>query len=917
MIIKKLKIVSFAGISNKIIEFDNGINLVYGENEGGKSTIQNFIRVWLFGMSSKRSKDLKNNDRARFYPATGEKIAGELYIEDDGGREYIIRRTFGLSKRDDTSEIIDSLTGEEVFEISKNEPGRYFFNVNSATFIRTLFIGQLGVYVGRDKEEEMMEKAANLLSSGDETVSVQKAIEKLDLMKKSLTTTRKSGELDLLRVRYSELLEERYEGIKLSEDNLENEEKNIYLKDKRSDVYTELKNLEIYKKYLKKSKLQREYQDITEYLRKSEELKKKEKFIEESISVEDEIISEKVLNHIINENNLYLRVKDINDKKSLELDIKKEEYIEKRKDIEDLLFAEELEDGTKDKLVRATIEQESIKEKIELWNSIRADIENINNEIEEKKKYIGSAIKFSDIRNEIETLLNEYKDKLRESKIKMENINNFSQSKREYEIIKRDFNTNRNAVSVVILLLIISLIFFKINLFIIIPILIVCMFFARKVFQLAIELKTAEGTKGGREQLELLNNQIAEIEERLFSHKDSVKASTYEDFIKKLKLFDDFNEYNQKQLERIRDKKLQMSNIDINKCKKIYNQNLDDLNYIVNLSKSKNLNEALEKISRYEVFSKDILSLKIEIEKEEENIKRLNEELKEKENIIRSNLKQIGLENIQMEYIDKEIFKIREKLIQREEIKHSLASIEETYKALTKDKNIDYIKDEIKEIINENINFSYKSEEEIDNQIKLKSNELIDIEKSIKDVENEINNRFKGKRAISNIEEELDSTLEEINKKEKLIKAIDMAKLNLEESFREIRSGFSPILNSKVLSYFNNLSGGKYTDVMVSDSYEIKVRDEKNLLSAEMLSNGANDQLYLSLRLAFIEILYGKNNVPVILDDAFVQYDDERLYRVLDILINSNFDQLIIFTCQNREKAYLEKNSMEVNYIYL
>ncbi|MGL5379388.1 AAA family ATPase [Clostridium sp.] len=917
MIIKKLNIVAFAGISNKTIEFNNGVNLIYGENECGKSTIQNFIRVWLFGMSAKRSKDLKNNDRGRFSPVTGEKISGELYIEDDNGREYVIRRTFGLSKKDDTSEIIDSLTGEEVLEISKNEPGRDLLNVNAATFIRTLFIGQLGVYVGRDKEEEMMEKAANLLSSGDETVSVQKAIEKLDLMKKSLTTTRKSGELDLLRVRYSELLEERYEGIKLSEDNLENEEKNILLKDKRSEIYTELKNLDIYKKYLKKSKLQREYQDITEYLRKSEELKKKERFIEESISVEDEIISERALSHILNENSLYTRVKDITSKKILDLNIKKEEYNEKRKDIEELLFVEDLEEGIKDRLLRATIEQESIKEKIELWNSIRIDIENINNEIQEKKKYIGSAIKFSDIRSEIESLLNEYKDKLRESKIKMENINSISQSKRDYESIKKDFNTNRNTFIVTILLLVASLIFFKVNLVIIIPVSIVCIFFGKKVFNLAIELKTTEGTKGGRDQLELLNNQISEIEERLFSHKHTVDALNYEDFIKKLKLFDDFNLYKEKQLDRIRDKKSQIANIDINKCKKIYNQNLEEFNYIINLARAKDLNQAVEIISRYEMFSKDILSLKIEIENEEENLKRLNEELSDKENVIRNSLKQIGLENIAIEDIEEEISKIREKLAQREEIIHSLASIEEAYKALTKDKNIDDIKEEIKEIINENINFTYKSEEEIDNQIKLKSNELIDIEKNIKDVENEISNRFKGKRTISDIEEDLDSILEEINKKEKLIKAIDLAKSNLEESFREIRSGFSPILNGKVLSYFNKLSGGKYIDVMVSDSYEIKVRDDKNLLSAEIISNGANDQLYLSLRLTFIEMLYDKKNVPVILDDAFVQYDDERVYRVLDILVNSNFEQLIIFTCQKREKAYLEKKSMEVNYIYL
>ncbi|WP_051993157.1 ATP-binding protein [Clostridium sartagoforme] len=73
MIISKIHIISFAGLKNKILELEDGINIIYGENEKGKSTIQNFIRIWLYGMNSKRSKDIKNNDRIRFMPIDGEK----------------------------------------------------------------------------------------------------------------------------------------------------------------------------------------------------------------------------------------------------------------------------------------------------------------------------------------------------------------------------------------------------------------------------------------------------------------------------------------------------------------------------------------------------------------------------------------------------------------------------------------------------------------------------------------------------------------------------------------------------------------------------------------------------------------------------------------------------------------------------
>ena len=208
MIINKINIISFAGLKDTVINLEDKINLIYGENEKGKSTIQNFIRIWLYGMSSKRTKDLKNNDRVRFAPIDGEKIRGELYVTHNN-REYIIRRSFGSTKKEDTSEILDSETGESVTEIPKDEPGKYFFNVNASTFFKTLFINQLGVAISKDKEEEIIDKAANLLDDDSNNISAQKSLEKLESIKKSITTVRKTGELDILRNRLNELNQEK------------------------------------------------------------------------------------------------------------------------------------------------------------------------------------------------------------------------------------------------------------------------------------------------------------------------------------------------------------------------------------------------------------------------------------------------------------------------------------------------------------------------------------------------------------------------------------------------------------------------------------------------------------------------------------------------------------------------------------
>ena len=120
--------------------------------------------------------------------------------------------------------------------------------------------------ISKDKEEEIIDKAANLLDSDEENISVQKSFEKLEAIKKKITTTRKTGKLDLLREKYNALVEERFEAYRLAENSLEEEQNLINLKN-RNDLREEIKNLNIYKRYLK-IKLQKEYEEITEYLRR-------------------------------------------------------------------------------------------------------------------------------------------------------------------------------------------------------------------------------------------------------------------------------------------------------------------------------------------------------------------------------------------------------------------------------------------------------------------------------------------------------------------------------------------------------------------------------------------------------------------------------------------------------------------------
>lgn len=908
MIINKLNIISFGGLKDKVIELTDNVNLIYGENEKGKSTIQNFIRIWLYGMNSKRTKDIKSNDRLRFMPVSGEKIRGELYITHNN-RSYIISRSFGATKKEDTSEIIDFETGEEILYIPKDEPGRYFFNVNSQTFYKTLFINQLGVSISRDKEEEIIDKAANLLNSDSDNVSVQKALERLEAIKKSITTPRKTGELDLLRNKLEALNTEIYEGYRLSKENIDKEELLISLKERRKETRREINNLDIYKKYIKKIKLRKEYEDITEYLRKKEELKLKEKSIEKSISSRSGIIDEGIISDIKNENSLYLSLLDMKAEEERKLKENKEMYSSTMESFKGLSFIDSLTSEEKNKFIKATMERDALKEKIDTFESLNKSIEEIKNDIRNKEKLIGESINFKEVREEIRDVLIKYEEKLKELKFKAESYNNKEEG-------SSSLDSTKNLTYLALILVIISalLIIFKVNIFISIGLLGAL---ALVLFRI-ISLKFSSSSKDNVNiSIKKLKDEIEDLEREIFKYTKLVSASSYENFIKKLKLFDDYNLYVEKQNLKIREKEAQISVLNIDLAKENYLINEKYINNILEASGARDINEVILMFSKYEEVNKEVLALKIDIEKEEKSIEKLSNELSIREKRIRENLDNIGLSDIELSEVEEKLLDLKEKLKQREDILKSLESINAAYEALTKDKDIDSIKEELKDIINESINYSYSSEEEIDNQVSIKSNELIEIEKEIKDVENYLNNRFIGKRTIPQIEEEINEVKGKIKKLELLLRSCEIAIENMNETIREVRGNFGSVLNSNVIDYFRKITNNEYSDVMVADSYDMKVRKGKEILPGGVLSNGANDQLYLSLRLSFIDMIYKGVEYPLIVDEAFVQYDDFRIERALDMLLSTNFAQLIIFTCQQREENIFNDKKVNFNYIKL
>lgn len=152
---------------------------------------------------------------------------------------------------------------------------------------------------------------------------------------------------------------------------------------------------------------------------------------------------------------------------------------------------------------------------------------------------------------------------------------------------------------------------------------------------------------------------------------------------------------------------------------------------------------------------------------------------------------------------------------------------------------------------------------------------------------------------------------------EKEITAVALSIQTLKELSTCIHNTFGSRLNEVVSEHIEKITKGEYREVTIDEQLNIQVRHGDRYVSIEQLSAGTIDQMYLSLRLAVADLLFPDVNLPIILDDAFAMYDDERTKEVLLLLASETHRQIILLTCHHREQAILEQENIKANYVEL
>lgn len=164
--------------------------------------------------------------------------------------------------------------------------------------------------------------------------------------------------------------------------------------------------------------------------------------------------------------------------------------------------------------------------------------------------------------------------------------------------------------------------------------------------------------------------------------------------------------------------------------------------------------------------------------------------------------------------------------------------------------------------------------------------------------------------------ESLRPVLDENERLREEISAIELALETMTGLSATIRDSFGLYLNKEASDLIDGITGGIYSSMSVDENLNVFMNTKHKLVPIEQVSSGTMDQVYLALRLAAAKLIQSAHDeMPLIFDDSFVLYDDERLRTALRWLSGVHRGQIIIFTCHQREAQMMTANQIAYHLI--
>ncbi len=900
MLLEKISINAFGKLFQISLEFHPGFNLIYGPNEAGKTTLQQAILHLLYGFyQSSRATAQETTLLNRFKPWQAEFYSGQLWYKlKDGGR-YNVNRNF--SDSDVPTNLYDSLTGEEITKnFSVKRHGNIAFLQQQIGLKKDLFESTVFVRQGEVKaiagSSFLVNEVIGVIDSGDRAKSAKQAIGHLQ------QEISKIGS-DRAQKRPYPLAKKRLFSLKEEFDALINARHELKLA------------------ILEKNKLEK--------LFKKDNLRRIE------------------LNYLVQTKNIDQNEKQLNRLRLIKKEIGKiETEISEFDDVK--MFPDELHDSITRRRQNRKNYEEQLQEKEQNILELEEKVEFIRKDIKHLKKYesIYSLMSYSDFvglktewlrRNEIFitsqnridqeelSLLQEGVDPKflhKISNLKPDDINNYQQKEEKIKLLQQQHDNlleqlgqlesqtwaksklrNGLIFSTFFITLSVLLLSYFFKFIYGYPASAGVMVFGLILYQFykKARLKIAGLADNINNQSDSVNRKIDSIRSQLHRHYQQFEVDSLNSLLARRMQNEQYLRLLQEKDKAFQEK----DRIEFQLLKYLHSVKINKLDADI-------LDKVDTEYCEYNNHYKNIESYQQEIVQLKKNISNLESRSSDNNSAL---LELFSQANIKLENLLKaevEFDKLSHRRKQLNKLKRDLEKYKSELNGILASRSEGEIRKESENLIRRRelllANYqdipgkqSQKTISQLENDYSAADVLCRQHEKDLHTLQTQINTVLEQHRPQAEIEEEIAQVANEVDRLEKLRTSMELARDILSEVAQNYHRNVVPFINSVLSGTMKRITNKRYSDVCLNPddmSLNLILPEIETLGSADVLSLGTQEQLYLLLRIALARLLcQNSETVPLLLDDPFVHFDQSRMTSMLSYLADlSKENQILLFT---------------------
>lgn len=884
--IDKLSLKGFGRFSNASMELSPGLNVIYGGNEAGKSTLHRFIEAMLFGFwAPNMSRPQREKHWDNCQPWKGSVFAGELVYTWSEGR-VLVRRDFAVN----TVEVIDADSGDRLAGIPVNSWGepdfaRAHWGCSKLVFRNTVSISQLGTVTDSALVTEVKNVINNLAQSGGSGVSVDSALEALRAVEKN----KLAHLIDQAREQWQQLAEQLEASRRLHKEACQLELEKLRLNLELENYSREYEETQRRKEQAKAAAARRRLARLEEFQAKQRTLEVELAQLASAKPVDDKAVEE--ARHLQSQLDAARKV-------MAEHTAAEGEAVRAYRDVADKLEAlAAYREYSKDTAVEISSACQILKKSREAVAQHQQQLEHIVSEVQRVTAQLATLPYFRpDTLDQAATLQRQAEGtQIHGSQQELEQqLNQLERGAAVRKFFRGTMLLAFPAIAVAAWLFTPLL-----GAAAVLPLVTVlllngeirktslrCRALRREIYALDMEFHNSQRQ---REQ--------AQRELEALLAKAGVRDIT--ELEAKFRQFASLSEQNR---ELLREQKYIRSKLEnYEKEAAASEEQLKEFFTRAGLDPT-DLEEAL---SQFRAKLDQMLELKTVVEQRQQQAEAARSRLDQ------ARLQVTGIEEKLGELLKRYGAKTSEELA-------SMAADIGTRKQLAQ--QVEEIKQQIADLLagtsldqlQQQAAAAADATDEPDGPVEETDagHSLHQLQARISQIDGRLEGIYAGLKPIAELEEAVEQARNQYRRCQMQKDALELAGKEVSRLAEELSDQLAPELNHRVSKLVERITGGRYRDINVGADMSIDVAtpESSQPVPLDKLSGGTVDQFYFACRVAVADLVTNNAGLPLLLDDSFVQYDDDRLERMLALLTEMGSErQIILFTCQQRELETLAR----------